>query len=355
MSQTERSLLIVNYRTAKLAGAAIASARDASSERLHVVVVDNSCDDAEILALSGCGADRVVAAPKNLGYAGGINFGLAWCEGEDVLISNPDVHFMPDCIDLLADQMRRGVGLSGPCFVWDDAAEWMLPPAEDPALKRKASEIMAARSGIWRRRFSRLRTRDRIRFWSRTAPADADVLSGAVMLTKRSLIKTVGGFDERFPLYFEEIDFMRRLRKKRQTIRYVPRALCRHIYNQSAGVTPEARRRYADSEVAFFRKWNGRSAEKMMHWFGREISDDPAQFTELKEPAIILPGLEPDRFMVEASPLPSFLSAAGHFPHAKRVALPREVWASYKSDRLYLHVVEKKSAKVLSRYVVRKT
>jgi hypothetical protein len=123
---TSISLLVINYRSAHLAAEAIRTARGASSRPLQVVVIDNSSEPAEADALREL-ADVMVAAPRNLGYAGGINAGRRYCDGEVIVASNPDIRFGERAIDHLVDV---DAAVAGPALFWDDAHQWILPPAE---------------------------------------------------------------------------------------------------------------------------------------------------------------------------------------------------------------------------------
>ncbi len=55
--------------------------------------------------------------------------------------------------------------------------------------------------------------------------------------------------------------------------------------------------------------------------------------------------------LVEASPLPSFETAAGHFPKSFPIALPAEVWDAYRAPELWLRVVDRRTGEILDRYV----
>jgi hypothetical protein len=181
-----------------------------------------------------------------------------------------------------------------------------------------------------------------MRFWSLREPTEVPAVSGAIMAIRPSAFDRAGGFDERFPLYFEEIDFVRRLRGR---VLYVPAARCRHIYNQSAGISPEAKARYAQSEIEYLSKWSGRRFSRLVKALERPLQ--PASARPLEGDAI--PIDRPD-VLVEASPLASFDNAAGYFPSTKRVSIPPEVWDAYRGDALYLRVIETRSATVLATY-----
>jgi len=326
---TPLSLLIVNYRSAPLALEAIRSARATTRNPLQVVVVDNSVDAAEAARLRGS-ADVVVVSETNAGYAAAINRGRAECGGEVIVASNPDVVFAAGALDALAE---ANAAVAGPALFWDDAHEWMLPPADLHTFGDALDLALATRSRAWARRRDRRRIRERIAFWSLAAPTPVRAISGAVMAIRARAFDDAGGFDERFPLYFEENDFLRRVRGD---VVYVPAARVRHLYNQSAGASPEAAALYAQSEAEYLRKWGGWWAKKLEVPFSPVIEDrqECLSSTEL---------------LIEASPLPSFETAAGHFSRSAEMALPAEVVSSYCGAALYLRVIDRHTLNVLAK------
>jgi N-acetylglucosaminyl-diphospho-decaprenol L-rhamnosyltransferase len=322
---TSVSLLVINYRSASLAAAAIRTARAASSRPLQVIVVDNSVEAAEADALRHA-ADIVIAAPRNLGYAGGINAGRRAVDGDVIVVSNPDVCFVEGAIDRLVEV---DAAVAGPALFWDDAQQWMLPPAELHTRSEIIDRVFASRFSAWRRRRDRRRVLDRVAFWSLDRPAHVRALSGAVMAIRASAFDAIGGFDERFALYFEENDFLRRVRGD---IVYVPAARCRHLYNQSAGASDEAVSLYAESERLYLRKWGGSLAKR----FERRTEVPPGVNAPVSDEDIV----------IEASPLATFETAAGHF--GSDVAdVSDDVWESYRGDVLHLRTVERRTGRVL--------
>lgn len=336
------SLLVVNYRSAALAADAIRTARATTQTPLQVVIVDNSCDDDEARALHGL-ADKLIISKTNRGYAGAINDGRRACEGETLVVSNPDVTFAPDALDLLHESLRTAA-VAGPALFWDDAHKWMLPPGDLNTGAQKIDEVLASRSRAWFEQRDRRRFLQRVAFWSRSETTAARMLSGAVLAIRTKTFDQLRGFDERFPLYFEETDFLRRIAQVRERIVYVPRARCRHLYNQSASqVASEAAARYAESEQRYLAKWNGPFAARFLKRIERPMQTYDAQ------PLTGEIELDRDDVVIEASPLPSFATAAGYFPPGRRVALPPEVRASLRGD-FYLRVVVRSTGEILRTY-----
>jgi GT2 family glycosyltransferase len=339
---SSRALVVVNYRSSMLALAAIRSARAASSEALQVVVVDNSEDDLEAAALRPV-ADLLLVPPRNVGYAAAINLARRSVGTELMIVANPDVVFGAGAIDAL----DRGVPVAGPALFWDEAHAWRLPPADAYTTPQRFDAALAARSRAWARIRGRRRFRQRVDFWTLTAPVRVDAVSGAVMAIRTEAFDRAGGFDERFFLYFEETDFLRRA----GDVWYIPEAHCRHIYNQSAGGSAPAARYYAESERMYLEKWSGRFATRLI----KSLENVAARGEDSLQPltsAVIT--LDRDGVVVEASPLATFDMAAGLFPRERRVELPAEVWSSYRSETLWMRVVERASGAVLASYVRRR-
>lgn len=348
-----RSLLIVNYRSADLTRRAIASARASSTIPLFAVVVDNTADRDEMKMLETVGADRLLRAPRNLGFAGGINFGIRESQGDIVIATNPDVEFHGRVIDQLSDRINDQVALSGPKVTWDEAGQWLLPPVDAHRPRSRVLEAWATRSSAWNRMRSAARLRRRIRFWSLTEPTPVKAVSGAVMCVRRDVMEGLGGFDERFALYFEEVDFMKRLRRAGFTIEYCPAARCRHLYNQSAAQEPTAATRYLESEREFHRKWAGSWFVSLMERIAVKNPSD-GSFEPLPEDACIRVE-EPERVLIEASPQSSFDVAAGHFPVSSSVTFPADVWSSYRGRTLFLRLLDRHTGAVSAQFRLDKT
>lgn len=334
---SSRSLIVVNYRTSSLALDAIRSARAASSEPLQVIVVDNSENAAEAEALRAA-CDVLLVPPRNLGYAAAINLARRSCDGDLLIVSNPDVVFGQNAIDLLDE---ANVPVAGPALFWDSGFEWILPPSDLYTTAERFDAALASRLRMWAGARDRRRFRRRLNFWSLTNTTRVDAISGAVMAIRATHFSA---FDERFFLYFEETDFIRRAGEAC----YVPQAKCRHIYNQSAADSIDAARYYTESERKYLEKWSGTIATRVIKAMERpprlaspDFSDD-------------LITIDRDDVIVEASPLVMFDTAAGHFPKRGAVDVPAEVWRAYRAEALYLRVVERGSGAVLATYARRR-
>jgi GT2 family glycosyltransferase len=340
------SLLIVNYRSASLASDAIRTARSTTTAPLQVVVVDNSCDANEARVLEAV-ADVVVAARTNLGYSGGINLGRHSCKGSTLIVSNPDVTFGTGALDALHHALSSGAAVAGPALYWDEEHQWILPPADTHTTAAKVDEVLASRASSWARQRDERRIRKRLAFWAHSATTEVEAVSGAVMAVNADDFDALGGFDERFSLYFEEIDFQRRVSDRDKRIVYVPDARCRHLYNQSAGQdTTAAGAAFLSAELQFLEKWSGPFAARALKHLERAPRAHDAQRVEGA-----IPVDEPLHAVIEVSPLAHFATAAGTFPRTDRVDLPADVWRTVGARPLYFRVIDRRDARVLATYV----
>ena len=331
------SLVLINYKTAALAVDAIRSARAASGKPLQVVVVDNSVDEGEADALRPH-ADVLIAPGENSGYAAAINRARRDCDGDVLLVCNADVKFDRQAIDRLLD---ADAAVAGPALFWDDGFEWHLPPSELHTAAETLDRAVGSRWATWRRRRDRRRVLQRTAFWQLQKTTATTAISGAVMAVRTQTFDRLGGFDERFFMYFEENDFLRRVG---DDIVYVPAARCRHIYNQSAAVSLQAAAMYARSESEYLRKWNGAWLARLAKKVERQPAEADAQPMEDE--------LRIDRtdVILEASPLPDFDTAAGLLRTRPVVQIPPELWSAYRGPVLYLRLVQRDTGEVVARY-----
>jgi N-acetylglucosaminyl-diphospho-decaprenol L-rhamnosyltransferase len=348
------SLLIVNYRSSNLAARAVVSARESSTSPIEVIIVDNSGDAGEVQSLHETGADRVIVSPRNIGYGGGLNLARASARGSVLLLSNPDVVFAPGAIDAMTAALEDGATVVGPRLSWDSAGEWLLPPGDDPTVRDHLSEAAAAVSARWNKERDSRRIRIRLRFWTQDAPFPERTLPGAVLALGSRTFDSVGGFDADFSLYFEEHDFLRRIRRRGGTLQVIPSARCRHLYNQSARSSVEAGRAYAQSERRFFDKWYPGPVARIVSRLPRAKAMDAPRIDLTAEESIPF-DRDPAETVIEVSPLETFATAAGLLPKTRSVTVPAEIWSSYRLPFLYLRVVDRKSARPLNVYRLRNT
>lgn len=259
---TDIAVIIVHYDTPGLTAAAASALRadlDRGGLRAECVIVDNGNRAADTDVLRGLGVP-VVTSGRNLGYAGGVNFGAARTSAPLLVAMNPDVIVEPGCLPALCRELRAGAAAAGPRFSWDRAGRLLLPPTERRDVTSESLARLTARGPRWARLARAVWRRHARRHWLARGSMRSFALSGALLAIRRDAWDRIGPFDDRFQLYFEETDWLTRLARGGGQARYVPAARAVHRYNSSARHEPAAAGWFAASARRFEEKHGGRAA-----------------------------------------------------------------------------------------------
>ena len=251
------SAVIVSYRSAVLAERAISALRgDAARAGLQIenVVVVNSGDPAEVRSVSHA-ADVTIDARENLGYAGGLNRGLRAARGDVLFLMNPDVTVRPGAVAALAEAVHRApMTMAGPATFLDEDESLLIPLFDEPSpldlARRRLLLDPRGADRVFARRLPRVRRA--YEAVSRRETFTVSALSGAMMAVSREALESVGEFDERYRLYFEENDWQRRLRRLGGRLLLVGAARAVHPYGRTTKGEPQAARWFAESERLYF-------------------------------------------------------------------------------------------------------
>jgi len=234
-SDARIAVVTVSYGSAKVLPDFLASIPAAASGAVEIVVADNKpLDDGQIELLTRAAGGRYLPLPENPGYGGGMNRAVAvlGTSIEWILISNPDVVLGERSIDRLvaAGSSDSSIGAVGPA---------VLTPGGD--VYPSARRVPSLRTGVGHALFYNLWPNN---IWSRrylsgmtAEPRDAGWLSGSCLLVRRDAFDALGGFDESYFMYFEDVDLGDRMSKAGYRNVYRPDSVVVHT---GAHATSEA-------------------------------------------------------------------------------------------------------------------
>jgi len=171
---------------------------------------------------------RVIENDQPLGFAANVNRGVAATQGEFVVVANPDTEAAPDAVGILHEFAlgRPRCGIAGPQLRYPDG-RWQPSRRRFPTV----SGTLVRRTPLRFLLRPQERQRDHYLLDERPeSPVEADWLLGAFLFMRRETLAELGGFDERFPLYGEDIDLCYRAAKAGWERWYVPHALVTHRY-----------------------------------------------------------------------------------------------------------------------------
>lgn len=232
------SLLVVSFNTCSLLRRCLASASAAAAGLpVQFIVIDNaSRDDSAAMVASEFPHVQLLRSSVNLGFAAANNRALDRVRGRYVVLLNPDAELGPDALVQAMHFMEEhpAAALAGGRLV--DPAGREQPSARCfPSL---LNEVLTL-SGL-AARYPRSRLCGRFdRTWADpAAAAQVDWVPGAFAIVRTGALRAVGGFDERFFLYYEEVDLCRRLRAAGWQIWYRPEVEVRHLGGAAAQTVP---------------------------------------------------------------------------------------------------------------------
>jgi N-acetylglucosaminyl-diphospho-decaprenol L-rhamnosyltransferase len=219
------SAVVVSYNVRELLVACVASlvaARDAG-ELHQIVVVDNGSGDGSAAAIRDQFPDVSVVEAENRGYGAGANIGIGATGGDDVLILNPDTVVPAGTIAALAGYLAQypDVAIVGPLLRY--------PSGEGQSSRRRFPTRWTAlcESTIVEMWWPDNPAVRRFRMVDDPPPAAGDAqrvdwIVGAALLVRRAAIERVGGFDESFRMYSEEVEWCWRLRQHGWKVAWLP-------------------------------------------------------------------------------------------------------------------------------------
>ncbi len=226
--------VVVNYNAGRALLDCVASLEAEPVD--DIVVVDNGSGDGSMAALAAaCPAVRPILAGRNLGYGAAANLGARSTSAEYVIVCNPDLVAKPGAVKTLAAVLddRSDVAVAGPMLREESGV--VYPSGRDfPGM---AEAIGHGFVGIfwggnpWTRRYRRVgQEQHRAR--------EADWVSGAFFLARRRALEEVGGFDERYFMYVEDVDLCWRLHRAGWAVQYEPAAEVVHEQGRSTSQHP---------------------------------------------------------------------------------------------------------------------
>jgi N-acetylglucosaminyl-diphospho-decaprenol L-rhamnosyltransferase len=229
--------VVVNFESGPLLLACVRSLLADDSEGVpELVVVNNGSSDGSVATLLHALPTITVIEPgTNLGYAAAANRGIAATRASIVAVCNPDLVVVPGTARALVRRFDGEPDLAavGPALFNPDGTQY-------PSARTHASTLDAAGHATLgrlapRNAFTR-RYRQLDADWAR--PREVDWVSGAIVFLRRAALASVGGWDERYFMYLEDVDLCWRLRRLGWRVAYEPGGRATHVQGASTQTHP---------------------------------------------------------------------------------------------------------------------
>jgi N-acetylglucosaminyl-diphospho-decaprenol L-rhamnosyltransferase len=226
------SVIIVTYNSAECIEHCLTAVMRA--EGWELVVVDNASTDTtrdivRWIAPNSC----ILPNSQNMGFATAVNQGVKAAKGEILVILNPDTIPTPGSLDLLAQTLSEdNIGAAGGMLAAREGEPQKgFTLRRLPTLASVLAEVLILNRLVptnpWNRQYRCLDV-------DYSQEQDVDQPAGACLAIKRRAWEELNGFDESFfPVWFEDVDFCRRLRGRGWMIHYCPQARFIHTGGHS--------------------------------------------------------------------------------------------------------------------------
>ena len=251
------SIVIVNYRVPEYLRETLRSIEQAEmSDRTEVIVVDNaSGDESQKIITSEFPSTRWIQLKHNIGFGKACNVGVQNARGSYILLLNPDTMISRNTLSVACSFMQShpDIGLIGPKILNPDGTLQASCKRGFPT----PSVTFYHFSGLSRlfprsRRFGRYN----LTFLDADTSAPVDAVSGSFMFMPRILFLQIGGFDERFFLYGEDLDLCYRIKESGHAVWYHPATQIIHRKGKSSAKSIlRSRIAFYEAMILFSRKY----------------------------------------------------------------------------------------------------
>jgi GT2 family glycosyltransferase len=233
MPGTDLSVTICSWNTRDYLDRCIESVlTQADGVALEIIVIDNASEDgsAEMVEQKYPNV-RLIRNQENRGFGAGHNQGFAIAEGEFLMPLNSDAVVHESCFERLIAFLREhpDVGIAAPKLLNPDGSlQYSCRRFPTPAAALFRNTLLGKL--FPNNRFAREYL---MQDWDHCEPRDVDWVSGAAFCFRASVYRAIGGFDERFFMYLEDVDLCKRVHEAGYRVVYVPNAVVTHVIGAS--------------------------------------------------------------------------------------------------------------------------
>jgi len=226
-------IIIVTYNSAAEIGACLEAALASGAE---TIVVDNASRDGTFAEVARRGV-RLIANSENRGFAGAVNQGFGALNSPYVLLLNPDA-----VIQTSLEPLRQACDLPGAAGAGGKLLDASGRPQVGFMVRGLPTPATLALEALLLNRIwpgNPVNRRYRCLDWDSSTCSKVEQPAGAFLMVRRAVWQELGGLDESFfPLWFEDVDFCRRIRDRGFSLYYIPEAVAKHTGGHSVPNLP---------------------------------------------------------------------------------------------------------------------
>lgn len=228
------SIIIVNWNVRELLKQTLHSIykNPPRTHSFETIVVDNdSQDNSAEMVEKEFPQVTLIKSPKNVGFAAGNNLGIKIAQGKIILCLNPDTEVLPEALDFIPEAFAKdkqlgamGVKLLNPDRTLQPSCK-SFPDLDTVFWNATSLDTIFPRSKIF--------GKYNMTWFDHDREIEVDQPMGAALAVKREVIDQIGIYDERYFMYFDEVDWCYRIKKAGWKIKFFPQVAIIHHWAQS--------------------------------------------------------------------------------------------------------------------------
>ncbi len=220
--QLDLSIIIVNYNVKEFLQNLIHSIfKSALNISYEIIIIDNASDDGSVEFIKDKFPEvKLISNEKNIGFSKANNLGLKIAHGKYLLLLNPDALLREDTLQKMMEFFRNtpDAGLAGCKILNPDGSLQLACRRSFPGPWTSFCKVTGLSSMFPR---SRIFASYNLTYLDENQSYEVDAISGSFMMMKREVYEKVGGFDEEFFMYGEDLDLCYRIQKAGYKVYYV--------------------------------------------------------------------------------------------------------------------------------------
>lgn len=258
------SIIIVSWNVADLLAACLDSIADTS--RIEIIVVDSASSDQTVSMIQQRYPQvKLVAQTENLGFVRCNNIGLAVAQGRHVMLLNPDTEVIGDALPQMVACMDTNpdIGIVGPHTLNTDRTT-------QSSRRRFPTLALAFFESTWLQQYAPKKMLDH--YYVNDQPDDGvfdvDWVQGSALMVRREVYEQIGGLDESYIMFSEELDWCRRAKDAGWRVAYLGTAeIIHHSGKSTEQVVARRHVHFQESKLRYFRKFYGPLTANVLRLF----------------------------------------------------------------------------------------
>lgn len=236
------SVIMVTYNSGEYIGSCLKSIEEYIKLPHEIIIADNKSADntLDVIKQSGV-AVKLLSQEKNLGFSRANNLAVSKAEGEYLFFLNPDMKILDNKIYELVDYLEahRDTAIAAPKLIDERGA--VQPSVQRlPTLGGALAQYLLGSKEAYQHYAP-----------SVSEPIAVESVVGGAMMISKKIYEGSGGFDNKYFMYFEDLDLCRKLRKSGWKIVYMPKVKIKHKIGGSAATNPQVSKYIQESFVIY--------------------------------------------------------------------------------------------------------